>query len=88
MEKVLVTPIAFSNGFPLFCFLKMCVLPIGHKPDRWVLLFLLLLPLLLTHNDNNNDNDDASINDEPGLADEEGVAGARAAGRAGCAEGG
>ena len=28
-------------------FSKMCVLPIGHKPDRWVLLLLLPPPPLL-----------------------------------------
>ena len=29
------------------CFSKMCVLPIGHKPDRWILLLLLLLIVVI-----------------------------------------
>ena len=46
LEKVLVKHIAFSNGF-CTCFSKMFVLPIGHKPNRWVQLLVLILRLIM-----------------------------------------
>ena len=31
----------------LYMFLKRCVLPIGHKPNRWVLLLPLLIIIVI-----------------------------------------
>ena len=40
----------------------MCVLPIGHKPNRWVLVLRIMIIDNSSDNNNHNHNDNVSAN--------------------------